>query len=133
MNKQKYIIKLLFECGAGCLWGMNDAALRDFDVGPLDLEDYCPLPLSPELLRRCREMDEWHHTSLNWEYPPDPGPWRQPECDRFNAETERLLADIRAELGPDFEVIDRVIRAEEDPDLDRYLVDHPKAFRRDQP
>ena len=64
-------------------------------------------------------MAEWHDGSLNRDYPPDPGPWRQPECDRFNAASAVLLADIRAELGPEFEVIDRQARCEEDPELDK--------------
>jgi hypothetical protein len=74
----------------------------------------------------------WHRASLNWDYPPDPGPWRQPECDRFNAAAAKLLTDIRVELGPTFEVINRQDKMVEDPDLDAYLAD-PKGFRGKQP
>jgi hypothetical protein len=91
--------------------------------------DPCPLPLSTPILDRCRQLSEWYDTSLNWDYQPDPGPWRQTECDRFNAAVEALLADIRRELGPEFEVIDKQPRAVEDPDLDAYLADPPN-FRR---
>jgi hypothetical protein len=74
-------------------------------------------------------LAEWHDTSLNWDYPPDPGPWRQQECDRFNTAVAELLADIRRELGPTFRVIVRQQPCVEDPDLDAYLAD-PKGFRR---
>jgi hypothetical protein len=77
-------------------------------------------------------LAEWHDTSLNWDYPPDPGPWRQPECDRFNDAVASLLADIRRALGPEFEVIDEQVSCVEDPDLDVYLAD-PKGFHRKQP
>jgi hypothetical protein len=129
MGEARYVVHFFCEYGAGCLWPGNDAASRDFELGPYDLLDPCPLPLSVDTLRRCRELDEWHHSSLNWDYPPDPGPWRQAECDRFNAAVAELLADIRTELGPEFQVIDRQAACVEDPDLVAYLAD-PKGFRR---
>lgn len=125
-----YRLRYAFEWGGGCLWADGDAARAALDLGPLDCADPCPLPLSPATLERCRQLGEWHDASLNWDYPPDPGPWRQAECDRFNAAAEALLADIRRELGPDFEVIDAQPRPSEDPDLGRYLAD-PAGFRRD--
>jgi hypothetical protein len=132
MEEATYLLHFFCEWGAGCLWPGNDAAYRDFDLGPYDVLEPCPLPLSADTLRRCRELDEWHRGSLNWDYPPDPGPWRQPECARFNAAVETLLADIRVELGPRFEVIDRQAKMVEDPDLDVHLADS-KGFRRNQP
>lgn len=77
-------------------------------------------------------MAAWHDASLNPAYPPDPGPWRQPECDRFNEAAEALLAAVRAELGDRFEVIDDQPDAAEDPDPDAYLAD-PAGFRRRTP
>jgi hypothetical protein len=74
-------------------------------------------------------MSQWHDSSLNWDYPPDPGPWRRPECDRFNTAVRGLLEDIRRELDPDFEIINQQDEVREDPDLDVYLAD-PKGFRR---
>ncbi len=124
-----YELEFFFEWGGGCLWPGDDAARRDFDLGPYDLPEPCPLPLPATVLERCRKLAEWHDTSLNRDYPPDPGPWRQPECDRFNIAAAELLADIRGELGPAFRVIDRRLLCTEDPDLDRYLAD-PKGFRR---
>src|SRR5438132_2929084 len=122
----KYTLRFFFEWGGGCLWPGNDAAYRDFAFGPYDLLRPCPLPLSAETLERCRQTAEWYDTSLNWDYPPDPGPWRQSECERFNEAVRHLLATIRAELGGQFEVIDQQPRAVEDPELDAYLAD-PKG------
>src|SRR5262249_20406678 len=124
-----YVLRFFFEWGGGCLWAGNEAAVRDFGFGPLDLREPCPLSLSAVTLSECQPLAGWHDTSLNWDYPPNPGPWRQHECDRFNAETARLLTAIQSELGPAFQVIDKQGQCTEDPNLDRYLAD-PKGFRR---
>jgi hypothetical protein len=131
MGSAKYLLRFFCEWGAGCLWPGNDAARQDFDLGPYDLLDPCPLSLSAGVIRRCRELGEWHSSSLNWDYPPDPGPWRQPECERFNVAVADLLAALRRELGPEFEVIDAQGELAEDKDLDAYLAD-PKGFRRER-
>lgn len=125
---EKYKLRFFFEWGGGCLWPGNDVATSAFGDGPLDTSE-TTLPLSAETLRRCRELAEWYDTSLNQTYPPDPGPWRQPECDRFNEAVKHLLGTILAELGDQFEVINRQSEAVEDPDLDAYLAD-PTGFHR---
>jgi hypothetical protein len=125
-----YVLRFFFEWGGGCLWPGNDAAYREFGYGPLDMTEV--LPLSLETVTKCRKLGEWYDTSLNWDYPPDPGPWRQAECDQFNTAAAELLADLRKELGPQFEVIDRQVAVREDPELDAYLA-NPKAFRRTHP
>jgi hypothetical protein len=81
------------------------------------------------MIKRANELMEWHDQALNWEYPPDPGPWRQEECERFNQAAKDLLADVRQELGKQFEVIDEFVEEKEDPELDAYLQD-PKSFKR---
>src|SRR5262245_61378046 len=98
MGDAKYALRFFCEWGAGCLWPGNAAAYREFDLGPYDLRDPCPLPLPPDILRRCRDVDEWHGASLNRDYSLDPGPWRQPECDRFNAAVVGLVSQLRAAL-----------------------------------
>jgi hypothetical protein len=123
-----YTLRFFFEWGGGCLWAGDAAADTAFGPGPLDTAG-SRLPLSAETVRRCGELAVWHDTSLNRAYPLDPGPWRQAECDRFNEAAGYLLATIRAELGEQFEVINRQPVAAEDPDLDAYLAD-PRAFRR---
>jgi hypothetical protein len=68
-------------------------------------------------------------TSLNWESPADPGPWRERQCRRFNQAVHRALGRVRAELGAAWEIRDEFREHREDPDLDRYLAD-PTGFRR---
>jgi hypothetical protein len=106
MASSKYVLRFFFEWGGGCLWAGNDAARRDLDYGPYDYDEPCPLPLSPATIARCRWMAEWHDTALNWEYPPDPGPWDPAESARFDDAANSLLNDIRRELGPDYFVAD---------------------------
>jgi hypothetical protein len=125
---EKYKLRFFLEWGDGCLWAGDDAAQAEFGYGPLDTEDGT-LPLSPQTWARCQELAAWHDTSLNAVYPPDPGPWRQSECDRFNEAVKHLLPAVRAELGDRFEVINRQPEVVEDPDLDAFLAD-PEAFRR---
>jgi hypothetical protein len=121
MTQPKYVLSYDFEWGGGCLWSANDAAFRAFGFGPLDLKEPCQLPLSAETRKRCVEIAIWHDTSLNWDYPPDPGPWRQPECDRFNAAVRELHTDIERELGEEFEIVSHQLEAAEDPRLDAFL------------
>ena len=132
MGGSKYTLHFRCEWGGGCLWPGDDAARRAFDLGPYDQVQPCPLPLSGETIRRCWALAAWHDTSLNWDYPPDPGPWRQAECERFNSAAAELLEIIRQELGPEFEVLDRQVQVVEDPELDKYLA-NPKCFRRGSP
>lgn len=126
----KYVIRFFCEWGGGCLWAENDGAFAAFGVGPIDLRDPCPLPLTAEVLRRCEELTQWHDTAHNWEYPPDPGPWRQDECDRFNESVKELVDAIRAELGDQFEVVNQQHEVAEDPDLDAYLANRKRRSRR---
>ncbi|HYH78759.1 MAG TPA: GyrI-like domain-containing protein [Longimicrobium sp.] len=97
----RYRIRLMFEWRCGNLWCGNDAALDRFDVGPI--EDL--LPLSPGTRERLEQLGVWHDQSLNWEYPPDPGPWTPEEEARFHAAATEMLATLQAELGPEFEVV----------------------------
>lgn len=127
-----------FEWRGGCLWPADETALRRFGSGPLEI-GVCTqegqrlagpkLALPAELLRRIEAMTLEHDSALNWDYPPDPGPWRQADCDAFNRSVDALVADLRAALAPEVEIVDKQIRYVEDPDLDRYLAD-PQRFQR---
>lgn len=97
----KPAIRLMFEWGGGCLWCGNRTALEAFGVGPL--EDR--LRLSLPVRRRLEELSAWHDTSLNRDYPPDPGPWPPEEYQRFERAACGILEIIRSELGSDFEVV----------------------------
>jgi hypothetical protein len=96
----RYVVRLMFEWGGGCLWCGNDAARHAFDVGPI--EDR--LPLTPETIRRLDELTTWHDTSLDWDDPAGPGPWPPDEYARFDQAAAEVLESIRAQLGPDFQV-----------------------------
>lgn len=123
----KYRLKFFLEWGGGpCLWADNDAAVARFGAGAVD---YRELGLSIATIELMGRLAEWHDMSLNWDYPPDPGPWRQDECDRFNAGAIDLLARIRRELGEEYEVTNNQDELTEDPDLDAYLRDRGN-FRR---
>ncbi len=101
MQSAQYRIRLMFEWGGGCLWCDNNAARAAFDVGPI--EDR--LPLSQQTRQQLEALSEWHDHALNWDYPPDPGPWTPEEYARFKQAAQAILAVIRSELGASFEVI----------------------------
>ena len=121
----RYRIRFFFNWQCTPFWSGNDEAQERFGYA-IELDE---LPLSPETVRRVYELAEWHDTALNWDYPPDPGPWRQPECDRFNTAVRALFEAARDELGADFDLVNEQDEFFEDPDLDAYLRD-PKTFRR---
>ena len=125
--ESRYQIRFSYDwhCGSP-FWCVNDAALAKFGDYLIEPE---ALGLQPQTCERVLVLSDWHDTALNWDYPPDPGPWRQEECDRFNAAVDALLETVRAELSNEYELLDEQGRSGEDPDLDRYLAD-PKGFRR---
>ena len=98
----KHRLRYFYEWSCFPLWSANDAARDAFDYA-IDLAD---LPLSNETVDHIGKICEWHDTAMNQDYPPDPGPWDADECDRFNAAARQLLIDLRAELGPEFEIVD---------------------------
>jgi hypothetical protein len=109
-------LRFFFDPGSGAvLWA---------DVGPADLDQ---LPISASLRAELDSLVEQYDESVNWDYPPDPGPWREARCARFNADVRTALARLRRELGTAVE--DGFRELHEDPDLDRYLAD-PKGFKR---
>jgi hypothetical protein len=96
----RYVVRLMFEWGGGCLWCGNDAARDAFDVG--DIEDR--LPLSAATRRRLEELSVWHDTALDRGHPAGPSPWPPEEDARFDTAALQLLATLRAELGSGFAV-----------------------------
>ena len=127
LMEEKYRLRFFFEWGVdSCFWAGNDKAYDRYGVGDVDLEE---LPLSPATADRIQELAGWYYTALNWDYPPDPGPWRQEECDRFNLTVKELLAIVQAELGDSYELVSSQDEIMEDPELDEYLLD-PQGFVR---
>jgi len=91
----------MFEWGGGCLWCGNNIARDKFSVGPIEER----LPLSNEVQSMLNELSQWHDTALNWDYPPDPGPWNADDYARFDEAAAKLLISIQQELGEEFEVV----------------------------
>jgi hypothetical protein len=99
-----YRLKYMFDAGSGiCLWAANDAAHGRFGY-PVDADG---LPLSEGLSARVRRLLEWYDRGLDWDDPGGPSPWDAAEEARFGAEARAVLAALRAELGPEFEIEDR--------------------------
>lgn len=121
----KYKFRFFFEYGGGCLWSADANTESKFGY-PVRLEK---LRLSKETLAKLERLEAQFQTSLNWNYPPDPSPWRQQECNAFNFEVERLVTEVIQELGPDYEIVNEQQSLREDPDLDAYLK-NPHEFRR---
>lgn len=124
-SKQPYVIRYWFEWSGPCFWSANDRTRERFGYA-IEPED---LPLSSTTIARVHKLIQWHDQALNWEYPPDPGPWRQDKCDRFNYAVKELLEMCRRELGGDFELVDAYENINEDPELDAYLP-NPREFKR---
>jgi hypothetical protein len=118
--------RFFFDAGSGrVLWAAFDA--DDSRLGyPVDHDR---LPISQSLKDELARLIAWYDTSMNWDYPPDPGPWREPECVAFNQSVNIAVAQLRRELGPDWVISNEAEDLHEDPDLDRYLAD-PRTFRR---
>lgn len=91
----------MFAWGGGALWCGNEAALAQFSVGSIEEK----LPLNAITLERLGGMTRWHDTDLNWDYPPDPGPWEAAEYTEFDDAAEALIAAIQKELGAGFGVV----------------------------
>ncbi len=123
--QELYRIRFRFEYGSAPFWNGDDHTEKRFGIF-IDPES---LPLSEETIAEAHRLSAWHDTSLNWDYPPYPGPWRQAECEMFNALVRKLFQTAQAELGSGFVLINEYREHSEDPDLDVYLAD-PSAFQR---
>jgi hypothetical protein len=127
-------LRFFFDHGAGgCLWAGDDATRAQLGLGPLDAATFrdgqpvAPprLPLSDAARHLRDHLDALHARYLNPLYPPDPSLWSQALCDRFNADVDRLLALLRAELGGRYTIADEQPRCAEDARLGAYLAENP--------
>lgn len=98
-----YRLRFLFDAGSGtCLWAGNDAARERFGYAvAIDA-----LPLVPGTRTRGAALVAQHDTSIDWDDPAGPSPWSAAERARFAADSEAFLAELRKELGTEFEVLD---------------------------
>jgi hypothetical protein len=94
--------RFFFDAGSGTLLWAAPADWAEWDY-PVDLDR---LPVSPELRAELVELVDRYDTSLNWDYPPDPGPWSDEENQRFNADVRRVLPRLSSELGPAWTIVD---------------------------
>ena len=90
-----YEIRLMFEWGGCCLWGMNEAAKTKY--GYADIERF--LPLRIETKAKLAELSEIHDKALNWNDPAGPSPWSRDDFVQFEAKAHSILQDVQAELG----------------------------------
>ena len=115
-----YSARFFFDAGSGTvLWSASPEAEEIWGYAI----DLAGLPVSPALRAELAALIAAYDTSVNWAYPPDPGPWREPQCRRFNRAVRQALGCLRAELGSAWDIRDEYDDLHEDPDLDRYLED----------
>ena len=116
---EKRKLQFAFDYGAeSCFWNGMVCYTNPEDLG-----------LSEATLSEMERLCEEFTHSLNWAYPPDPGPYREERCAAFNRDALALYHRIVAEIGDRYEIIDLHKELHEDPDLDEYLKD-PKGFKR---
>lgn len=95
--------RFFFDAGSGTvLWSDAPQTWARFDY-PIDLDE---LPVSDALRDELTRLVAAYDTSLDWDYPPDPGPWSETQCVRFNEDVRSALARLRAELAPDWDIVD---------------------------
>jgi hypothetical protein len=98
-----YLLRYFFDAGSGaCLWSVNDAARDKFDYA-VALQS---LDFPENLLREAYHILAWCDTALDWSSPSAPSSWSAEENVRFNQASQRLLAKLRQQLGPAFEIRD---------------------------
>ena len=115
-----------FDAGSGTALWVTSPEGRERRGYAVDLRR---LPISQALRDDLTSLIAQYDTSLNWDYPPDPGPWREPQCLRFNHAVHQSIERLRAELGPAWQIHDAFNELHEDPDLDRYLADRARFTR----
>ena len=95
---ENYRLRLMFEWGGGCIWAGDDTTRDKYGVGPI--ED--SLSLTDATRKKLADITAWHDLSLNWEYPPDPGPWNAHEYERFEVTALAMRDHLQSELGDGF-------------------------------
>ncbi len=99
-----YRLRFFFDPGSGvCLWADNEAAREAFGY-PVPSGE---LPVEPETEARVERLIAWFDESIDWDDPGTAWPWTDEEQARFDAEAQAVLALLRQELGPEYEIDDR--------------------------
>jgi hypothetical protein len=85
-----------------------DSATWDKWREPLGHQRHEILPLTAETVRSCEELSLWYDSVLNWSDPGNGLLWDRAENERFLVAARELFQRAQAELGEDFELIDRL-------------------------
>jgi hypothetical protein len=72
-----YSARFFFDAGSGTVLWAASPETRDRYGYAIDLDQ---LPVSQALRDELAGLIAAYDASLNWAYPPDPGPWREPQC-----------------------------------------------------
>jgi hypothetical protein len=105
MPMARYAFRYFFDPGSGiCLWAACPAARERYGHSV----DARQLPLPRGTRARMLELVDWYDQSVDWEYPAGPSLWDAAEQARFARAARQLLAVLRVQLGPDFDVRDEL-------------------------
>lgn len=86
----------------------NAAAVAKYGMGPVDMH---ALPLSDEVAAEVMGMCEWWLEAVGYDYTLATSEWTKADFEEFWAESDKLLARVREDLGDAYEVIDVIDRA----------------------
>lgn len=89
------------------------------------------LPISEGLRQETERLGSWYENSLGGEGEPL-SPWRQDECDRFNADALAAFYRVRDEIAPTWVIECMLSLKYEDPRLDRELAEIAECRQRRQ-
>lgn len=90
----------MFEWGGGTIWCEDDVTREKYGVGAIEEK----LFLSKEIVEKLENLTKLHDTALNWEYPPDPGPWSKEQYQSFEGKALKILEELKHELGGKYEI-----------------------------
>lgn len=98
-----YRLRYFFEPGAGtCLWADDPATEARYGLAV----DVHALPVRPNTRVLCDYATAWFDTQLDWDDPGGPSLWGPDELERFRTTAARLRDALRADLEPDFQIVD---------------------------
>jgi hypothetical protein len=101
MAQPLYRIHLTFVRDGGCLWAGNESAIRRFGhIASLE----GGLPLSKPTRQQLVRLRGVHDTRYDFGWKRFQ-PWSPEQIERFGHRVQGLLANLRHEMGQDFEVV----------------------------
>lgn len=100
----RYTIRFDPEYFATSLWSVSDSAKSDFGYNIA----YEKLELSEELIKRLERFDNRVMNIIDWSDPKNDSPMTPDEQRQLYRDGKQLLAEVSAELGSEFEVLDNL-------------------------